>query len=109
MGLVAFLGQGKLSLLHGLFVAFALEGTLLVLGLFLFLGFKLLAPRPTSLSEQPLSSSLVPSIARVAKPTLLTHFLIAMPDPVLKLSETRTSLDGFLPLFLSSLTRSVTW
>ncbi len=96
LGLVAFLGQGTLPLLHSLLFAFALEATLLVLGLFLSLAFKLLTPLPTSLSAQPLSCSLAPSIARVAKPTFLTHFLVSMPDPALKLSDARTSLDSFL-------------
>ncbi len=92
LGLVAFLGQGTLSLLHSLLFAFALEAGLLVLGLFLSLVLKLLAPRPTSLSAQPLlSCTLAPSIARVAKPTFLTHLLVSMPDPALKLSEARTS------------------
>jgi hypothetical protein len=49
-----------------------------VLGLFLSLVFKLLAPRPTSLSAQPLSCSLAPNIARVAKQTFLTHFLVLL-------------------------------
>jgi hypothetical protein len=96
--LIAFLGCGTLSLLHSLLFALAVEATVRVLGLFLSLVFKLLAPRPTSLSVQPLSCSLAPSIARVAKPTLLTHFLVSMPDPALKLSEARTSLDRFLLL-----------
>jgi hypothetical protein len=56
LGIVVFLGRGTLSLLHSLLFAFALEGTLLVLGLFLSLVFKLLAPRPTSLSEPTLPS-----------------------------------------------------
>ena len=86
LGLVGFLGQGTLSRLHSLLFAFALEATLLVLGLFLSLAFKLLAPRPTSLSTQPRSCALAPSIARVAKPTFRTHFLVSMPDPALKLS-----------------------
>jgi hypothetical protein len=94
LGLVAFLGQGTLSLLHSLLFAFALEATLLVLGLFVALVFKLLAPRPTSLSAQPLSFCLAPSIARVATPTFLTHFLVSMP--ALKLSE--AILDSFLLL-----------
>jgi hypothetical protein len=96
LGLVAFLGQGTLSLLHSVLFAFAVEAALRVLGLLLSLVFKLLAPRPTSLSAQPLSCSLAPSIALVAKPTLPTHFLVSMPDPALKLSEARTSLDCFL-------------
>ncbi len=37
-----------------------------------------------------------PSIACVAKPTFLTHFLVSMPNPALKLSKARTSLDSFL-------------
>ena len=82
LGLVAFLGQGTLSLLHSLLFAFVLEATLLVLGLFLSLVCKLLAPCPTSLSAQPLSCSLAPSIARVAKPTFHTHCLVSMPDPL---------------------------
>jgi hypothetical protein len=63
-----------------------LEATLLVLGLFHSLVFKLLAPCPTSLSAQPLSCSLAPSIARVARPAFLTHFLVSTPDPALELS-----------------------
>jgi hypothetical protein len=99
LGLVGFLGQGTLSLLHSLLFAFALEATLLVLGLFLSLVFKLLAPRPTSLSAQPLSCCLARhSIERVARPTFLTHFLVSTPDPALKLSRARTSLDGLLLL-----------
>jgi hypothetical protein len=100
LGLVVFLGPGTLSLLHSLLFAFAWDATLLVLGLFLALFFKLLAPRPTSLSAQPLSFSLALSIARVAKRTFLTHFLVSMPDPALKLREARTSLDSFLLSFL---------
>ncbi len=100
LGLVAFLGQGTLPLLHSLLFAFALEATLLVLGLFLSLFFKLLTPRRTSLSAQPLSCSLAPSIARVATPTFLTHLLVSMPDPALKLSDARTRLDSFLLLLL---------
>ncbi len=98
LGLVGCLGPGTLSRLHSLLFAFALEATLLVLGLFLSLVFKLLAPRPTSLSAQRLSCCLAPSIACVAKPTFLIHFFVAMPDPALKLSEARTSLDSFLLL-----------
>jgi hypothetical protein len=98
LGLVCFLGQGTLSLPHSLLFAFALESTVLVLGLFVSLVLKLLAPRPASLSAQPLSCSLAPSIARVAKPTFLTHFVVSMPDAALKLSEARTSLDSFLLL-----------
>jgi hypothetical protein len=86
LGIVVALGQCTLPLLHILLFAFALEAPLLVLGLFLSLVFKLLAPRPTSLSAQPLSCSLAPSIAHVAKPTFLTHFLVSTPDPALKLS-----------------------
>jgi hypothetical protein len=86
LGVVGFLGQGTLSLLHSLLFAFAFEATLLVIGLFLSLVFKLLAPRPTSLTAQPLSSSLAPSIARVAKAAFLTHFLVSTPNPALKLS-----------------------
>jgi hypothetical protein len=96
LGLVAVLGQGTLSLLYSLLFAFALQATLLVFGLFLSLVFKLLAP--TSLSAQHLYCSLAPSIARVAKPTSLTNFLVSMPDPALKLSGARTSLDSFLLL-----------
>ncbi len=81
-----------LSLLHSLLLAFALEATLLVLCLFLSLVFKLLDPRPTSLSAQPLSCSLAPSTARVAKPTFLNHFLVSTPDPALKLSQARSIL-----------------
>jgi hypothetical protein len=95
LSLVAFLGQWTLSLLHSLLFAFAWEAALLVLSFFLFL---VLAPRPTSLSAQLLSCCLAPSIARVAIPTFLTHFLVSMPDPDLKLSEARTSLDSFLLL-----------
>ena len=98
LGLVAFLGQGTLSLLHSFHFAFALEATLLVLGLFVSLVFKLLAPLPTSCSAQPQYCSFAPSIARVAKPTFLTHFLVYMPDLALMLSEARTSLDSFLHL-----------
>jgi hypothetical protein len=86
LGLVVFLGRGTPFRLHSLLFAFALEATLLVLGLFLSLVFKLLAPRPTSLSAQPLSCSLAPSIARVAKPTFLAHSLVSAPDAALKLS-----------------------
>jgi hypothetical protein len=86
VGLNAVLGQGTLSLLHSLLFAFALEVAQLVLGLLFSLVFELLAPRPTSLSAQPLSCSLAPSIARVAKPTFLTHFLVSTPDPALKLT-----------------------
>ena len=86
LGLFVFLGRETLPLLHSLFFAFAFEATLLVPGLFLSLVFKLLAPRPTSLSAQPLSCSLAPSIACLAKPTFLTHFLVSMPDAALKLS-----------------------
>jgi hypothetical protein len=86
LGLVGFLGPGTLSRLHSLLFAFAFEASLLVLGLVLPLVFKLLAPRPTSLSAQPLSCSLAPSIARVARPTFLAHFLVSMPDAALKLS-----------------------
>jgi hypothetical protein len=100
LGLDSFFGKGTLPLLHSLLFAFALEATLLVLGLFLSLVFKLLAPRRISLSAQPLSCSLAPSIARVARPTFLTHFLVSMPDPALKLSEARTRLDSFLLLLL---------
>ena len=79
LGLVAFSDKGRFRL--------CLKATLLVLGLFLCsLVFKLLAPRPTSLSAQPLSCTLAPSITRVARPTFLTHFLVSMPDPALKLS-----------------------
>jgi Flp pilus assembly protein TadB len=49
LGLVACLGDWTLSVLHSLFF-------LLVLGLFLSLVFKLLAPRPASLSAQLPSS-----------------------------------------------------
>jgi hypothetical protein len=42
------------------------EGTLLVLGLFLSLLFKLLVFRPTFLTSQPLSFCLAPSIAHFA-------------------------------------------
>ena len=86
LGLVGVLGQGTLSLLRSLLFAFALEAAQLVLGLFLSLVFELFAPRRTSLSAQPLSCSLAPSIARVAKPTFLTHFLVSMPNVALKLS-----------------------
>jgi hypothetical protein len=98
LGLVAVLGQGTLSLLHSLLFAFAKEATLRVLGLFVSLVFKLLAPRPASLSTQPLSCSLAPSIARVARPTFLTHFVVSMLDLALKLTEARTSIDSFLLL-----------
>ncbi len=98
LGLVAFLGQGTLSLIHSLLFAFAVEATLLVLCLFLSLVLKLLATLPTSLSAQPMSCSLAPSVSHIAKPTFLTHFLVSMPNPALKLSEARTSLDSFLPL-----------
>jgi len=99
LGRVCFLGRGTLSLLHSLFFAFAFEATLLVLGLFLSLVFKLLGPRPTSLSAQSLSCSLARhSIARVATAAFLTHFLDSTPDPALKMSEARTSLDSLLPL-----------
>ncbi len=103
LGLDSFLGQGTLPLLHNLLFAFALEATLwLVLGLFPSLVFKLLAPRRASLSAQSLSClscSLAPSIACVAKPTVLTHLLVSVPAPqaALKLREVRTSLDS-LPL-----------
>ena len=50
LGLVALLEQETLALLRRLLFALALEATLLVLGLFLSLVFKLLATRPTSLS-----------------------------------------------------------
>jgi hypothetical protein len=54
-----FLGQGTLSLLHSLF----------------------------SLTTQLWSCCLTPtSIARFAKATFFTHFLVYMPDPALKLS-----------------------
>jgi hypothetical protein len=86
VGLVAFLGRGTLSLLHSLLFAFALEATLRVLGLFLSLLFELLVSRPTSLTAQPMSCCLAPSVARVAEPAFLTHFLVSMPDPALKLS-----------------------
>ena len=88
LGLVAFLGHGTLSLLHSLLLAFALEATLLVLGLFISLVFKLLVPRLTSLSVHHLSKtcSLTPSITHDAKTTFLTHFLVSMSYPVLKLS-----------------------
>jgi hypothetical protein len=86
LGLVVFLGRGTLSLLHSLLFAFAFEATLLVLGLFLSLLFKLLVSRPTSLTAQPMSCCLAPSIARVANPTFLAHFLVSMPDAALKLS-----------------------
>jgi hypothetical protein len=86
LGLVVILGRGTLPLLHSVLFALAFEATLLVLGLFLSLVFKLLAPRPTSLSAQPLSCSLAPSIARVAEPTFLAHSLVYMPDAALKLS-----------------------
>ena len=45
LGLVAFLGQGTLSLLHSLLFAFVLEATLLVLGPLLSLLFKLFNSR----------------------------------------------------------------
>jgi hypothetical protein len=86
LGLVVFLEYGTLSLLHSLLLAFAFEAALLVLGLFLSLVVKLLAPRPTSLSAQPLPCCLAPSIARLAKPTFLTHFLVSTTDAALKLS-----------------------
>jgi hypothetical protein len=86
LGLVGFLGRGTLSLLHSLLFAFALEATLLVFGLFLSLLLKRLVSRTTSLTAQPLSCCLAPSIAGVANPTFLTHFLVSMPDPALKLS-----------------------
>jgi hypothetical protein len=73
LGLVAFLGWGTLSLLHSLLFAFALEATLLVLGLFLSLLLKRLVSRTTSLTAQPLSCCLARSIAGVANPTFLTH------------------------------------
>ncbi len=100
LGLVAFLGQGTLPLLHSLLFAFALEATLrLVLGLFLSLIFKLLAPRPFSLTTQPLSCCLARhNIARLAETAFLTHFLVYIPDAALKLREARTSLDSFLLL-----------
>jgi hypothetical protein len=83
---VVFLGRGTPSLLHSLLFAFAFEATVLVLGLFLPLVFKLLASRPTSLTAQPLSCFLAPSIARDAKTAFLTHFLVYIPDAALKLS-----------------------
>jgi hypothetical protein len=86
LGFVAFLGQWTLSRLHNLLFAFAFEAVLLMLGLFLSLDFKLLAPRRTSLTAQPLSCALAPSIARVTKAAFLTHFLVSTPNPALKLS-----------------------
>ena len=87
LGLVVFLGRGTLSLLHSLLFAFASEVTLLVLGLFLSLVFKLLASRPTSLTAQPLTCCLARhSIARLANAAFLTHFLVYIPDAALKLA-----------------------
>jgi hypothetical protein len=51
---VAFLGRGTLSLLHSLFFVVAFEAALfIVLGVFVFFVFKLLAPRPTPLRAAP--------------------------------------------------------
>jgi hypothetical protein len=85
LGLVAFLGRGTLSLLHSLLFAFAFEATLLVLALFLSLPFKILVSRPTSLTAQPMSCCLAPSVARVANPTFLAHLFVSIPDSALKL------------------------
>ncbi len=109
LGLDRLLGQGTLPLLHSLLFAGPLDATLwLGLGHFPSLLFKILAPRRASLSVQPLSSSLDPSIARVAKPTFLTHFLGSMPGPALKLSGARTSLDS-LSTFCAPLLRSASF
>ena len=86
LDLVTFLGRGTLSLLHILLFTLDFDDTLLVLGLFLSLLFKILVSRPTSLTVQPMSSCLAPSIAHVVNPTFLTHLLVSMTDPDLKLS-----------------------